>query len=317
MKLAEVTKQPKGFRLTGIYRISRFDVKTAKNGKAYGDCMISDTSGDVPAKYWDITAETAAVMSKHGILRLEAMLDFFKDNPQFTIIRIGVPAESDTTAMLRNLGLMAKQDLAVMYGALLEFIAAVGNEQFRLVLTHIFAGEFSRQFQHHPGAVWNHHAWIGGLLEHTLEVAASAVDYCKRNPSVNQDILLSAALLHDIGKVQEIEVDDIGLPVGFTRAGKLLRHIYLGMERVEYACRATGASPEVALILKHCILAHHGQPEWGSPVEPMMVEAEVLHYLDNLSAKTDQFGRDEERTAPGGFTRSATLRRDVYRPELK
>ena len=317
MKLAEVAKQPKGFRITGIYRISRFDVKTAKNGKAYGDCMISDTSGDVPAKYWDIPSATAAVMAKHGILRIEAALDFFKDSPQFTITGIGVPAESETTAMLQNLGLMAKHDLAIMYAALVEFINAVAYEQFRLVLRHIFSGEFARQFQHHPGAVWNHHAWIGGLLEHTLEVAGSAVDYCKRNPCVNQDILLSAALLHDIGKVQEIEVDDIGLPLGFTREGKLLRHIYLGMEQVEHACLATGASPEAALILKHCILAHHGQPEWGSPVEPMMVEAEVLHFLDNLSAKTDQFSRDEERTAPGGFTRSATLRHDVYRSELK
>jgi 3'-5' exoribonuclease len=315
MKLGELTKYPRGFRVGGIFRISKFEVKTAKNGKAYGDCLISDHSHDVPAKYWDIPGDVVELLQQNSILRLEAALDYFKESPQLTIDTVQVPTQQEIDESLQSLGLMAPRTIDDMVNQLQGIIAGIHHGGLRQMLLQIFVADtdLAARFKRHPGAVRNHHAYIGGLLLHTLEVAETAADCCARNDRINKDLLLTAALIHDIGKVREIEVDALGLPVGFTKAGKLLRHINLGMEIVDQACRAAQVEEELSLILKHCILSHHGQPEWGSPVEPMLLEAELLHYLDNLSAKTEQFAREQERIEPGGFNKSFLLRRDVYR----
>jgi len=319
MTLGELVKNPKGFKVVGIYRISRFEVKTARNGKSYGDCLISDHSFEVPAKYWDISGDSAILFQQNGILRLEAMLDYFKDSPQLTIVGGYLPSPVEIDQSLQSLGMMAPRKIDDMVSELTAIITSIKQEGLRGLLVAIFDTDkpFAEKFKRHPGAVKNHHAYIGGLLAHTLEVAAAALDHCNRNDKINRDILLAAALVHDIGKVREIEVDVFGMGIGFTREGKLLRHISLGMEMLDHACQEVGLAPELGLMLKHCILSHHGQAEWGSPVEPMLLEAELLHYLDNLSAKTEQFSREAGRAEPGGFNRSATLRRDVYRPSLE
>ncbi|QDR83010.1 3'-5' exoribonuclease YhaM family protein [Sporomusa termitida] len=315
MKLGELVRNPKGARLAGIYRVSRFELKTAKNGKTYGDCYISDHSFDVPAKFWDISGEYSQILQQNLVLYIEATLDHFKEAPQLIIDSVAIPSRQEIDEALNTLGMMASQDIGQLYEALTAIIAGVECKSLKQILNYVFIDdkEFVERFKRHPGAVKNHHACIGGLLQHTVEVATTALDYCVRNPRVKKDILLAAALFHDIGKVREIEVDALGLPVGFTKAGKLLRHIYLGMELVEQACRKFNLEAELCLILKHCIYSHHGQAEWGSPVEPMILEAEILHYLDNLSAKTEQFIREEDKALPGSFNRSATLRRDIYR----
>lgn len=315
MRLGEVTKNPKGFRISGIYQVSRFEVKTAKNGKPYGDCIVSDPSLEMAAKYWDISPENAVLFQRNSILGIEATLDYFKESPQLTIDRAYVPSRQEIEQSLQMLGLMAPRDIDDMYLELQDLIASVRHTKLRQMMLYIFVENisFAEQFKRHPGAVRNHHAYIGGLMQHTLEVAEAALDQCVRNDRINKDLLLAAALVHDIGKVREIEVDTMGLPVGFTKEGKLLRHISLGMELVGQACREAQVEEEVDVILKHCILSHHGQAEWGSPVAPMILEAELLHYLDNLSAKTEQFVREQERLEPGEFTKSNILRREVYR----
>lgn len=317
MKLGELVKNQKGFRLSGIYRISRFEVKTAKNGRAYGDFVVSDHSLDVPAKYWDISSELVLLLQQNAIVRIAAALDYFKEAPQLIIEGVSVPARDEIDEALKGLGMMAARDVGEMAQELTDIIASVNNKALKQILEAVFVDNhsFADKFKRHPGAVKNHHACIGGLLEHTLEVVETALDYCGRNERINKDLLVAAALVHDIGKVLEIEIDAFGMPVGFTKEGKLLRHIYLGMELVDQACREVAAGHEAGLLLKHCIYSHHGQAEWGSPVEPMLLEAEILHYLDNLSAKTEQFIREEDRTEPGGFTRSYGLRREVYRPD--
>lgn len=316
MKLGELVKNPKGFKITGIYRISRFEVKTARTGKSYGDCLISDYSFEVPAKYWDISGESVTLLQQQAILRLEATLDYFKDSPQLTIDGVYLPSPEEIDQSLQNLGMMAPRAIGDMVKELTDIISEVRHQGLRALLVALFIDnkEFAEKFKRHPGAVKNHHAYVGGLLEHTLEVAEGAMDHCNHNNKIRKDLLIAAALVHDIGKVQEIEVDVFGMGIGFTREGKLLRHISLGLEMLEAVCRKVELDAEIALMLKHCILSHHGQAEWGSPVEPMFLEAELLHYLDNLSAKTEQFSREADRLEPGGFNRSLTLRREIYRP---
>lgn len=318
MKLGEVIKNPRGFKAAGIYRISRFEVKTAKNGKQYGDLLVSDQSFELQAKYWDISGEYVALFQQHGVLRLEATLDFFKENPQLTIDGVYLPSPEEIDQSLKGLGMMAPRAINAMYKELKALVAGIDHAGLRRLAEVLFVHElsFAERFIRHPGAVKNHHAYIGGLLEHTLEVAAGAVDFCRRNERINKDLLVTAALVHDIGKVREIEVDALGMAIGFTKEGKLLRHISLGLEMLDRACEKVALEAEIALLLKHCILSHHGQAEWGSPVEPMLLEAEILHYLDNLSAKAEQFARETDRAERGGFMRSPTLRREVYRADF-
>ena len=314
MKLQEVIANTKGFAFVGVYRISRFEIKKTRGGKDYGDCYVGDGKTEITAKFWDITPEKAKLLKENTIVKISATLDFYRETAQLLLVDASLPSGKEREQVLIDLGAGAPES-AENERRLAAAVDSVKHTDLRRLLQQIFIidEEFGNRFRRHPGAVYNHHAGIGGLLEHTLEIATAAADMCRRDSRLNRDVLISAVLLHDIGKVDEIAVDELGLPTGFTKEGKLLRHIYLGMERVAAACRIADVAAETALIMKHCILAHHGQAEWGSPVEPMILEAQVLHYLDNISAKIEQFSREADAVLPGEFARSTGLRRDVYK----
>mgnify|MGYP003588994689 CR=1 FL=1 len=319
MKLQEVIKKNKGFTFIGVYRVARFEIKKTRGGKDYGDCLIGDGQIEIAAKFWDITPDKAKVLQENVIVKINTVLDFYRETAQLLLMDASVPSAAEREQALADLGLGGGQVSEENERRLAAVIAGVEQADLRRLLEYIFGtdSDFGARFKRHPGAVRNHHAGIGGLLEHTLEITDAVEDICRRDGRVNRDILMAAALLHDIGKVDEIAIDELGLPTGFTKEGKLLRHIYLGMERVEKACLAVQADSETALMMKHCILSHHGQAEWGSPVEPMTLEAQVLHYLDNISAKIEQFSREAEAAESGGFVRSMGLKRDIYKTVIE
>jgi 3'-5' exoribonuclease len=163
-----------------------------------------------------------------------------------------------------------------------ELVRHVGDRELRRLVNRVFADtEFRRRFLEAPGSQSYHHAWLHGLVEHTVAVGRACAMLA---PTYNADadLLLAAALLHDIGKVDELTV---GTSIGYTDEGRLLGHVMLGVRRVRDAAAAVGISAEKLLMLEHAIVSHHGELEWGSPKRPATLEALLLHHVDNLDAK--------------------------------
>ena len=183
---------------------------------------------------------------------------------------------------------VSDKDVEVMYKELMGFIGSVKNQYLSQLLHSFFDNkEFERRFKFHSAAKSVHHGFVGGLLEHTLGVTKNCDYFAKMYPVLNRDLLLTAAIFHDIGKLKELST----FPENdYTDAGQLLGHIMIGAEWVGDAIKSIDGFPVVlANELKHCILAHHGELEFGSPKKPALVEALALSFADNIDAKMETF----------------------------
>ena len=182
---------------------------------------------------------------------------------------------------------VSKKNIQEMYEELLGYIRSVKNQHLQKLLSIYFVDSpaFAKAFQFHSAAKSVHHGFVGGLLEHTLSVTKLCDYYASYYPQLNRDLLLTAAIFHDIGKTKELS----RFPENdYTDDGQLLGHIIIGTEMVSRGIRAIPGFPEVlALELKHCILAHHGELEYGSPKKPALLEALALNFADNTDAKME------------------------------
>ena len=182
---------------------------------------------------------------------------------------------------------VSSRDVDEMYGELKDIISSVETPCLKMLLSKFFLEdkEFEKRFKFHSAAKTVHHGFVGGLLEHTLGVTKLCEAFCRQYPMLNRDLLLSAAMFHDIGKLEELSV----FPENdYTDAGQLLGHIVIGTEMVGGRIRELSDFPErLANELKHCILAHHGELEFGSPKKPALAEALALSFADNLDAKME------------------------------
>ena len=167
-----------------------------------------------------------------------------------------------------------------------------------------------------PAAVRVHHAVCGGLLYHTLSIVRLAEGVCAVYPFVRRDLLLCGAILHDIAKTEEFAVDQTGLATGYTARGDLLGHLVMGAMAVEHAADALGTPPETRMLVQHMLLSHHGTPEHGAAVAPMLLEAELLSMLDGMDAAVYQIEAALPAALPGGFTQKLWPmdQRKFYRP---
>ncbi|MCX6695889.1 MAG: HD domain-containing protein [Candidatus Altiarchaeota archaeon] len=180
----------------------------------------------------------------------------------------------------------AKKDLDKMCEELMDYISKIGNPEVKALLESIFKdGVVLEKFKKHPGAIEIHHNWTGGLLQHTLEVAEYSLLSKKLFPDLNTDLLIAGALLHDIGKLDEIEVK---ARIKGTKKGQLTGHIALGYNRVSGVMDRLGTSEELKDKLLHIILSHHGSNEYGSPKPPMIPEAFAIYYADEMSSKLSE-----------------------------
>ncbi len=208
-------------------------------------------------------------------------------------------------------------DEAELIASLRSLVASVTDRDLARLLRRVFGDkEFFGRFRRCAGAQSYHHAYLGGLLEHTVAVAALCAHLVDQHPSANRDLLVAAALLHDIGKVDELECDT---SIEYTDEGRLLGHLVLGVQRIADAAARVGIDrrADVLVRLEHAVLSHHGELEWGSPKRPSTLEALLLHHADNLDAKAAGFAsllsrasRAEER-----WTDASNLyRRPLYAP---
>ncbi|HYS42848.1 MAG TPA: HD domain-containing protein [Geobacteraceae bacterium] len=254
----------------------------AKNGKPYLTLKLMDKTGEVEGKVWDNVDELSAAFNKDDFIAVRSKATVYLGKMQLVIAELKkVP---DEAVALADFLPEAARAIGEMAGELSSLLATLNDQHLKRLLSAFFDdAAFMSLYSSAPAAKGMHHVYLGGLLEHSLAVARLVDRIAPLYEGLNRDLLVAGALLHDVGKVREMTYSR---SFDYTDEGKLLGHITIGVEMIQEKIAAIGGFPqELAMLLKHMLLSHHGQYEFGSPKRPKTVEATILNYLDDLDSK--------------------------------
>lgn len=282
MKYIETLRD--GERVGEIYLCKKKQHAVTRAGKPYENLTLQDKTGILNAKIWDVNSSGISDFDSMDYIYVVGDLVTFQGALQLNIRRArkAEEGEYDPADYLP----MTDKDIPGMYQKLLDYIGQLKNPCLKQLAESFFLNEtFEKRFKMHSAAKTVHHGFAGGLLEHTLSVTENCDFFSKQYPFLNRDLLLTAAMLHDIGKLDELS----DFPENdYTDAGQLLGHITIGAMQIKnHIARIPDFPVRLSNELIHCILAHHGELEYGSPKKPALVEAMALNMADNLDAKME------------------------------
>lgn len=294
-----IKEYKEGDKIFDIYLCKHKQSAVTKNGKPYDNLILQDKTGTIDAKVWDPNSAGIAEFDALDYIEVHGDITSFQGALQANIKRIRKCQEGEFDPA--NYLPVSKFPIEDMYEELLIYIEEIENPYLQKLLKAFFVEdqEFISRFKKSSAAKTVHHGFVGGLLQHTLSVVRLCDYYCKAYPLLKKDLLISAAICHDIGKVREISL----FPQNdYTEEGQFLGHIVIGSEMVaEKISKIDGFPVLLARELKHCILAHHGEYEFGSPKKPAIMEAVALSYADNTDAKLETFTEILENTTDTGW----------------
>jgi 3'-5' exoribonuclease len=282
-----INEYKEGDRVLDIYLCKQKTQATTRSGKPYETIVLQDKTGTIEAKIWELNDAGIGDFAAFDYIEVYGEINSYQGVLQMGVKRIrrckkGEYKEADYLPV-------SQYDIDEMFLALLDYIEQLQNEHLKSLMTEIFINDadFVKRFCASSAAKSIHHSFVGGLLEHTLSVVKLCEFYSGLYPALKKDLLISAALCHDIGKVREL----CEFPLNdYTDEGNFLGHIVIGSEMVEEKIKKVAGFPEVlAAELKHCILSHHGEFDYGSPKRPSLIEAVALHFADNTDAKIQTF----------------------------
>ncbi len=272
-----------GERVGDIYLCKVKQTALTKAGKPYESLILQDKTGTLDAKIWDPNSQGIDEFEALDYIAVVGDVTSFQGALQLNIKRVRKVGEGEYDP--KEYLPVSEKDIDQMYLELTGFIKEMKNPYLKKLCASFFLEdkEFEKRFKFHSAAKSVHHGYVGGLLEHTLSVTKLCNYYTQAYPMLHKDLLLAAAMFHDVGKLQELSV----FPENdYTDAGQLLGHIIIGEEWVGERIRTIPEFPvKLANELKHCILAHHGELEYGSPKKPAIAEAIALSFADNTDAK--------------------------------
>lgn len=276
-----------GDRVFDIYLCKHKQAAVTKNGKPYENVILQDKTGTIDAKVWEPNNPGIGDYDALDYIEVYGEVNSFQGVLQVSVKRIRVckEGEYDPGEYLP----VSSKNMNDMYNELLELVGSIEDPYLKKLLEAFFVEdkEFVKAFKNSSAAKTVHHGFVGGLLEHTLSVTRLCDYYCGAYPILKRDLLLTAAMCHDIGKTKEISP----FPQNdYTDDGQLLGHIVMGSQMVAEKAALIEGFPHVLLSqLQHCILAHHGKYEFGSPKIPALIEALALNYADDTDAKLETF----------------------------
>lgn len=275
-----------GEMISEVYLCKNKVTATTKAGKSYYSMQLQDKTGVIDAKVWELNNGIAHFEAMNYI-RVDAQVTSFNNALQLNVKRVRVADEGEYEPT--DYMPCSEKNVEGMYKELLAIIDTVSNTYLNQLLKKFFVedAKFVARFKNHSAAKSVHHGFMGGLLEHTLSVAKICVYIGDNYPAVNKDLLVTSAIFHDIGKVDELST----FPENdYTDEGQLVGHIVMGAMMVGDKMKEIEGFPTVlGNELKHCILAHHGELEFGSPKKPSLIEAVALAHADNMDAKLQTF----------------------------
>ena len=264
------------------HSVSKKIYAETKAGKPYLALTLMDNSGEIEARVWDNAQRYNEIIASGSIIHVQAMAKQYRDQLQLTVNSLQ-PVSEDAVS-LHHFMPASKRPASEMKTELFQAIDSINSPQIKKLLQNIFQGELLQQFLQAPAAKKMHHAYLGGLVEHTLSVTGLAQKISAHYHELDSDLLIAGALLHDIGKIDEFDFSTP--PFEYTDPGRLIGHLVLGSEMVRKEAKSIDDFPQGVLDqIIHLILSHHGRHEFGSPCLPMTVEAILLHHLDDIDAK--------------------------------
>ncbi len=288
-----------GDRVFDIYLCKFKQSAVTKNGKAYDNVILQDKSGTIDAKIWDPNSAGIGEFDSLDYIEVYGEVNSFQGALQVNVkrVRLCQEGEYDPADYLP----VTSKNINEMYHELTGIIQRIENPYLKMLMEDFFVRDtdFIKAFKASSAAKSVHHGFMGGLLEHTLSILKLCEYYCSTYPLLKKDLLMSAALCHDIGKTKELSL----FPENdYTDDGNLLGHIVMAVEMLNDKIREIDGFPEsLATELKHCILAHHGELEYGSPKKPALMEAVALNLADNTDAKMQTFTELLMSTAETGW----------------
>ena len=279
------------------YLISNIVNGVSNSGQPYLSMTLIDNTGSIEGKIWDVKSDLVEKLKQGFIVEVEADVIKYKNSLQFKIQAVEILNQKHyNLSEFIKTSAIPKEELMRQIN---EVIVGIKNENLSQLIKKVFE-EVGSSFYVYPAASKNHHEYVGGLATHTLEMIQVAQGLLKLYPNLNSDLLLSGILVHDLSKVNEYQSPIVA---EYSVEGKLLGHISMAQAKVfQVASELKIEKCEEVTLLRHMILSHHGQYEFGSPVLPLIPEAELLNIIDNISARMNMFNKALENTEIGGFS---------------
>ncbi|WP_071131843.1 3'-5' exoribonuclease YhaM family protein [Enterococcus timonensis] len=279
--------------------VKNADVRLAKNGKKFIAFTFQDISGTLDGKYWDASEEDVVKFKNGAVVFLSGKRELYNGNPQVKIIHLRLAKDDEPN----DPGLYverAPMSTAEMTEEFNQALFSIENAHWNRIVRFLL-NQYQTEFFESPAAKKNHHAFYGGLAYHTLSMLHIAQALCKEYPVLNPSLLFAGVILHDLGKVIELTGP---MSTEYTVEGNLIGHLVLVDEEIVKACGNLKIDPsdEDVVILRHMVLAHHGLLEYGSPVRPRVMEAEILHQIDMIDASMQMMKTALSQTTPGTYS---------------
>ncbi|MBU0477457.1 HD domain-containing protein [bacterium] len=273
-------------RIDSVFIVRNKHMRITKNNKSYLAFELVDKSGEIVGRIWDKAEEMSQLFKDNDFVRVIGIAESFQNMLQINIKQIQKVNENEID--IDDFLPKTDKDIDIMFNQIVSIIDSIKNKWLKNLLHAVFAvEEYSELFKKAPASIKMHNYYIGGLLEHTLSVASMCMEIDKYYKNINKDLLMAGAILHDIGKIYEYEYSHA---FDYTDRGRLIGHIVIGTQMVKSKIAEISQFPaELEMLLEHMLLSHHGQYEWGSPKKPKVLEAVILHYLDDMDAKISGF----------------------------
>ena len=288
---------------TDFFMVKEMAVKVGSNRKKYLDLTLSDRTGEINGKKWDVSDEEEQSLAKiHAgdLVKVHAQVNEWNNTRQLRVLRIRKGQKEDKLDLSEYIK-AAPEEPEEMHAFLVKEAESIGDEGLRKMALKFLTDEKERLL-YYPAAMKNHHAEFAGLLWHMKRMLMLGERACEVYPILERDWIVCGVILHDMEKLNEIQSNELGVSPGYTFEGQLLGHITQGIKTVERMAQEVGLDKEKTVMLEHMIESHHYEPEFGSPKKPMFPEAEMLHYLDMVDAKLFDYEEALAGVAPGCFS---------------
>lgn len=302
-----------GQSLDKVLFIETIIKKTASNGSVYLDIMLKDSSAVISAKMWKAEGINLSIIKAGIIASIKGKTEEYNGKIQVIVESIAVVENVDDEIMSK-LYASSPTPPAEMFEQIYSAASKIKNNDLK-TLTCAILDDKKETLLIFPGAKQMHHASRGGLLHHTHTMLRTASAICEIYQQLDKDLLYAAVILHDIGKTEEIMLSEYGIPVDYTKEGKLLGHIVQGICIIDAKAKEMKISDEITILLKHCLLSHHYFAEYGSPKMPMIAEAEALYYIDVMDARMFEISQALSSVDKGSFSQRvyALENRSMYK----
>ena len=292
------TELPNGM-CDGFVLLKKCEEKKTKNGSTYLDLIIGDRDGEMSAKLWDYTG-ASGLFEQDMVVKIRGTVEQYNGKDQFRVAQIRPTNDNDVYNLSE---LVPASDVGgeMLFDMMVSKVEAFTNDNLRRLVLEIINDKKDLMIKY-PAALKLHHAMLGGLMYHTMSIVNAAEALCRVYPTINRELLLSGAILHDVAKTWELAESKTGLAKGYTTEGELIGHLVKGAMIIDETAKKLGIDCEEVTLLEHMVISHHGVPEFGSAVRPMFLEAIVLSMLDDLDATIYEVNNAVNKVDVGSFT---------------